>query len=186
MRCPDTGFSCLLLRGTPMKPDTILRHVLERIRSAADTFADKRQGPNLRYTLADAVLSAFACFFLQSPSFLAFQRRMQHRQSRSNCQTLFGMQGIPSDGQIRKPVGQTGSRLFSELVSAPVGYASVQGGFCAVCTSCRSHARGAGRHRVSFLPDDPLSAMLRAQDGKGQASRILPYHVGGGSGGSGP
>ena len=27
-----------------MKPDTILRHVLERIRSAADTFADKRQG----------------------------------------------------------------------------------------------------------------------------------------------
>ena len=84
-----------------MKPKTILRHLVTRIRSVADAFADNRQGPNLRYTLADAVLSAFACFFLQSPSFLAFQRRMQDAQSRSNCQTLFGMQGIPSDGQIR-------------------------------------------------------------------------------------
>ncbi len=84
-----------------MKPSKLLRDVLKRIRSAAGTFEDNRQGPNLRYTLADAVLSAFACFFLQSPSFLAFQRRMQDDVGRSNCQTLFGMQGIPSDGQIR-------------------------------------------------------------------------------------
>ncbi len=84
-----------------MKPNKLLRDVLKRIRSAAGTFEDNRQGPNLRYTLADAVLSAFACFFLQSPSFLAFQRRMQDDVGRSNCQTLFGMQGIPSDGQIR-------------------------------------------------------------------------------------
>lgn len=98
-----------------MKPDTILRHVLERIRSTADTFADKRQGPNLRYTLADAVLSAFACFFLQSPSFLAFQRRMQQRQSRSNCQTLFGMRGIPSDGQIRNLLDRLVPDSFQSL-----------------------------------------------------------------------
>ncbi len=84
-----------------MKPSKLLRDVLKRIRSAAGAFEDNRQGPNLRYTMADAVLSAFACFFLQSPSFLAFQRRMQDDVGRSNCQTLFGMQGIPSDGQIR-------------------------------------------------------------------------------------
>ena len=124
-----------------MKPKTILRHLVTRIRSAADAFADHRQGPNLRYTLADAVLSAFACFFLQSPSFLAFQRRMQQGQSRSNCQTLFGMQGIPSDAL--QSAGPTDSRLVSDPVSAPVGYASFQGGFFAVCTSGGSHACGA-------------------------------------------
>ncbi len=60
-----------------MTPSKLLRDVLRRIRSAAGAFEDNRQGPNLRYTLADAVLSACACFFLPSPSFPAFQRRMQ-------------------------------------------------------------------------------------------------------------
>ena len=64
-----------------MKASKMLCHVLKRIQSVVGTFADDRQGPNLRYTLADAVLSAFACFFLQSPSFLAFQRRMQGKKS---------------------------------------------------------------------------------------------------------
>ena len=39
--------------------------------------------------------------FLQSPSFLAHQRRLQTGQGRSNCETLFGMRKIPGDSQIR-------------------------------------------------------------------------------------
>ncbi len=103
-----------------MKPSKLLRDALKRIRSAAGTFEDNRRGPNLRYTLADAVLSAFACFFLQSPSFLAFQRRMEDDVGRSTCQTLFGMQGIPSDGQIRnlldRLVPDSFQRLFLHLL----------------------------------------------------------------------
>ena len=125
-----------------MKPNTMLRRLVQRMRSAADAFVDKRQGPNLRYTLADAVSRACACFFLQSPSFLAFQRSMQERQSRSNCQTLFGMQGIFSDGQIR--TGPVGSRFVSDPVSAPVGYTPCPRGLLAVCTSEESHSCGAG------------------------------------------
>src|SRR5262249_30571283 len=43
----------------------------------------------------------FAMFFMQSVSFLAFQRRLEQGHGRSNCQTLFGIEKIPSDNYIR-------------------------------------------------------------------------------------
>ncbi|HLQ89222.1 MAG TPA: hypothetical protein VK148_04200 [Xanthobacteraceae bacterium] len=51
--------------------------------------------------MADFGLSAFAMFFMQSVSFLAFQRRLEQGYGRSNCQTLFGIEKIPSDNYIR-------------------------------------------------------------------------------------
>ena len=47
--------------------------------------------------MADFGLSAFAMFFMQSASFLSFQRRLEKGHGRSNCQTLFGIERIPSD-----------------------------------------------------------------------------------------
>ena len=51
--------------------------------------------------MADFGLSAFAMFFMQSASFLSFQRTLERGQGRSNCQTLFGIEKIPSDNYIR-------------------------------------------------------------------------------------
>jgi hypothetical protein len=51
--------------------------------------------------MADIGLAAFSLFFLQSPSFLAHQRRLEAGQGRSNCQTLFGLDRVPSDNHIR-------------------------------------------------------------------------------------
>jgi hypothetical protein len=46
-------------------------------------------------------LSALALFFMQSASFLAFQRTLEKGQGCSNCQSLFGIERIPSDNYIR-------------------------------------------------------------------------------------
>jgi len=46
-------------------------------------------------------MSAFSLFFMQSPSFLAHQRRLEEGQGRSNCQTLFGLDRIPRDNHVR-------------------------------------------------------------------------------------
>jgi hypothetical protein len=62
---------------------------------------DCRTGPHRVYELADAALGAFAVFFAQSPSFLAYQRDMQRRKGRNNAQSLFGIDQVPSDPQIR-------------------------------------------------------------------------------------
>ena len=51
--------------------------------------------------MADFGLSAFALFFMQSASFLAFQRALEKGHGRSNCQSLFGIEKIPSDNYIR-------------------------------------------------------------------------------------
>ncbi|MDE0101446.1 MAG: ISNCY family transposase [Bryobacterales bacterium] len=102
--------------------EDVLNTVVRSLKSTANALPDERNGPNLRYPLADAVLSAFACFFTQSPSFLAFQRDLHFRWVRSNCQTLFGMRQIPSDQQIRNMLDglppQGFSTLFLSILSA--------------------------------------------------------------------
>jgi hypothetical protein len=75
--------------------------LVSQFRRLLAQFPDKRTGKNTHYSLEDAALGAFAVFFTQSPSFLAFQRSMQEAEGRSNAQTLFGMGEIPCDNHIR-------------------------------------------------------------------------------------
>lgn len=65
------------------------------------SFPDKRTGKNLTYTMEDIVLSAFSVFFIQSPSFLAYQKTMKNANGMSNAETLFTIEKIPSDNHIR-------------------------------------------------------------------------------------
>jgi hypothetical protein len=78
-----------------------LDRLIGALRGCCHALPDLRQGGDVRYTMADIGLSAFSLFFLQSPSFLAHQRRLEAGQGRSNCQTLFGLDRVPSDNHIR-------------------------------------------------------------------------------------
>lgn len=62
---------------------------------------DYRTRPNTIYELSDAALGAFAVFFMQSASFLAYQRDMQRAHGHNNAQSLFGIDEVPSDPHIR-------------------------------------------------------------------------------------
>jgi len=62
---------------------------------------DRRHRPNPKYSMTDAALGAFAVFFMQSPSFLAHQRDMQRLKGQNNASSLFGLDEVPSDPQIR-------------------------------------------------------------------------------------
>jgi hypothetical protein len=78
---------------------------------------DKRKGPprDGDYTMADIVLSAFPIFFMGRPSFLAHQRALAEGQSRSKCETLFGMSTMPSDNYIRLMLGGAAPAAFDRL-----------------------------------------------------------------------
>ena len=78
-----------------------LEDMTRELRGTFAQFTDPRRGKNTRYTLVDAGLSAFAVFFMQSPSFLNHQRGLEQAQGRSNAQTLFGVYQIPTDNQFR-------------------------------------------------------------------------------------
>jgi len=79
----------------------VLEELLGGLRCAIALFPDGRQWRPDNIAIADAGLAAFSLFFMQSESFLAHQRRMEHGHNGSNCRTLFGIEKIPSDNHIR-------------------------------------------------------------------------------------
>jgi hypothetical protein len=100
--------------------------LIQQVRIAAGSFPDTRSETNTRYSMEDVVLGAFSVFLTQSSSFLSFQRGMQEQTGRNNGASLFTMQSLPSDDQIRRtldcvppeqlfPVFTT---CFDELVSS--------------------------------------------------------------------
>ena len=58
-------------------------------------------GPHTRYSIQDAAVGAFGIFFTQSPSFLEYQRHLQQAKGQNNACTLFGVQKIPWNNQLR-------------------------------------------------------------------------------------
>ena len=80
---------------------------------------DPRQPSNATsYSLRDTVMGAFSCFFMQSASFLEFQRQLNSRSGQDNAQSLFGLTQIPSVAQIRNILDQLAAAgLFPVFVS---------------------------------------------------------------------
>jgi hypothetical protein len=78
----------------------LLPFLLAGLPAVCATFSDpgraERQDRDDQFGLA-----ACALFFMQSASFLSFQRPFEKGQGRSNWQTLFGIAKIPSDNYIR-------------------------------------------------------------------------------------
>ena len=67
------------------------------------------------YTMSDIGLSAFSLFFMGSASFLDYQRRLEEGHGRSNCQTLFGINKIPTDPHIRQMLDGVPTEAFDPL-----------------------------------------------------------------------
>jgi hypothetical protein len=79
----------------------VVEGLLSGLRAVCGTFPDARQWRPDNLSMADVGMAAFSLFFMQSESFLSHQRRLQRGRNGCNCQTLFGMEKIPSDNHIR-------------------------------------------------------------------------------------
>ena len=76
--------------------------LLSMLTAELDDLPDERKpSNNTRYTVEEAMKSAFSVFFMQSKSFLDHQRLMKSHQGRNNAASRFGIEGIPCDNQIR-------------------------------------------------------------------------------------
>lgn len=88
--------------------------MLDILKGSLSSIPEHRTGSNTRYPIEDATLAAFAVFFMQSPSFLAHQRDMQRNKRKNNARSLFGVQKIPCDEQIRNLLDPVGPALLRD------------------------------------------------------------------------
>jgi len=93
-----------------------------------------KNGGNKRYPMRDAALGAFRVFFMQYPSFLAYQRHMQQTKGHHNAEGLFGVKRIPTDSPIRS--APTAGRFQSRLTKA-AWHAGIVAGLRSGAALCR-------------------------------------------------
>jgi hypothetical protein len=78
-----------------------LNHIIKILSECAENAPDKRVGNNLHYKMHDIVMSAFAVFWFQSPSWLNFQDQMHTEEGLSNLKSLFGCNTVPTENHVR-------------------------------------------------------------------------------------
>jgi len=71
--------------------------------------SEHRQVSRTDYSIHDTMMSGFACMFFQDPSLLQFQERLKEKDHRDNLQTLFGVNNIPKDSQMRDVIDKVDS-----------------------------------------------------------------------------
>lgn len=76
---------------------------------------DTREAVKTDYSIHDAMMSGFACMYFQDPSLLQFQQRLKEAENRDNLQTLFGVNAIPGETQLRDIADEVGSEEFRPI-----------------------------------------------------------------------
>ena len=89
----------------------LMKHYRERWSNLPDT---RKANNNQRYDIADGVLAALSVFFMQSSSFLAHQRLLESQNGKNNAGSLFQVEKIPSDPQIRNLLDPLSQAEFQE------------------------------------------------------------------------
>jgi hypothetical protein len=85
--------------GTKLGFSNLRKSVSARVNEIAEI--EMRQVGKIRDSMHDACLSALAMMYFQDASMLEFQRRLQEQMQMNNLQTLFQVETIPKDNQLR-------------------------------------------------------------------------------------
>ena len=77
---------------------------------------DHRVQGRCQHSLHDVMMSAFACMFFQDPSIAEFQRQVQEGKNNNNLYTLFDVQTIPKDTQLRDVVDNVSNEALRPVL----------------------------------------------------------------------
>lgn len=87
-------------------------------RKASEVFSsvpDERQESKISISIHDAMMSGLACMHFQDPSLLQFQERMQVVHHSNNLKTLFDVENIPKETQMREIIDGVSSDYFKSI-----------------------------------------------------------------------
>lgn len=96
----------------PLSFETLVAY----LNRAIGQIQDPRQRSNAtQYQLRDVVLGAFSAFFMQCESFLEHQRQLSSRCGQDNAQTLFGLDRVPTNAQVRNVMDKIPTAQFRRI-----------------------------------------------------------------------
>ena len=117
-----------------------------------DLIPDTRRVASVTYGLQDCYRGGFAMFYLQDPSLHEFQRRFQDHIQSNILSTVFGVQAIPADTQLRQ--------ILDEHEHSLLGMFSEQDG-----SSRQDCGITAGRRAIEWIrAEHPQLGMLIVAD----------------------
>ncbi len=70
---------------------------------------DHRQAGKVRHSIHDVFMSGFATMYFQDPSLLQFQKSLEEEIHNNNLKTLFQVQNIPKDSQMKEVIDEVES-----------------------------------------------------------------------------
>jgi len=89
-----------------VKNPKILIQMLDVFKENISNLPDFRENKNnnVKYSMEDIMLTPLGMFYMQSPSWLSFQKKMETSKGKSNMTTIFGVDKIPTDNLVRDMV----------------------------------------------------------------------------------
>ena len=137
----------------------LLPSLVSGLKAVCATFPDTRKGRGGNIDIADFGLSAFAMFFMQGVSFLAFQRALEKGHGRSNAQTLFEIGRIPSDNYIRDMLDEADPALLQPCFERMETLLAEPSHAAGLRSAGRQNPDRLGRNRVFLLAKARLSEL---------------------------
>jgi hypothetical protein len=94
-----------------------LEAIIEMLAQRFGNLPDERDAARVDYAVSDVVMSAFAMMFFQHSSLLQFQAALEEKHGLSNLQTIFGVEQIPKDSQMRDILDAVDPECLRPLLS---------------------------------------------------------------------
>jgi len=100
-----------------VKNPKILSQMLDVFKENIQKLPDERKNKNnnIKYSMEDIMLTPLSMFYMQSPSWLSFQKKMETSKGISNMTTIFGVDKIPTDNLVRKMVDEVDPKLLQPV-----------------------------------------------------------------------
>lgn len=85
----------------PEKKHLSFKALRENVSMHFNNISDPRQSAKINHQLHDAMMGGLACMYFQDPSLLQFQQRLNDKRKNNNLKSLFAVDTIPKEGQMR-------------------------------------------------------------------------------------
>jgi hypothetical protein len=81
----------------------------KKLSARLQSISEHRQAVKIKHCIHDVCMSGFAMMYFQDPSILQFQKRLDDKIHNNNLRTLFQVQSIPKDSQMKEVIDEVDS-----------------------------------------------------------------------------